>query len=1292
MEGGEVPENGAGGAVEKEGVAEKEVVPLNIVIITPKGKKFEIPLLATDNTQDIRQFLLEYPEMCYITSYHLEYENKTVIEGGELNQIPNLKDGAEFTVIYDDYNETSARLHTRRLREILNMTPGALRKDSPSFYSEFATQKQRVEISPASPKAAASAAAPVNLADYYPTLSNPIKCLKKLGFSGWNPPSGNRRFQGDLFYLEVTTLEGSTYTITASSKGFFVNNTKVGAAFSAEKSEYESHNLVDLLKQVSSKFASTFDELIQSNFQSVPEEIFPVSFPMYTWISLPETPSFDVNRAEEAVAGYTEIDYRIQGQDRDWNEELQACRDQPKESLQERITRDRIMFKIHSDFVQAAIQGAIHIVHGNITPINPTDSPKAFLYVYNAIFFSYAQDSRDYYKDMGGDATAYKQASNDLLGVVAYNRADVNGLYTLGTTLIDYRGQRLVAQTIIPGLFSTLFQERTVVNVGYGSLEGNDYQSVPEFHQVMSEAAEKLHIKPHIVIGKDGSSADLASHADIKGIIGSDSRKYILDLVRTSPRDCNFSAPSDIGALLRPELIERYIYTVHEKETTQKLEELRLREDAKKPEEKKSEEEFLKDLQAIANEKSTFNIFANPDVFTNAHLGDSEEEISKDEAVVKTLGSHLKEEVIPNLIADLLIHRVNPIDSNSITTLLHSRGINMRYLGVIAKGIQKSSPKGFNFTLTILHREMITRVMKHIFTEYFNNSKIHETATTVIAVLNAFFGRIAHSDKGSKSGLNAPSTNSSINHHDLWAQIRKRVAVKYDYVLPDFIPNAMFSVPTLRALCQRVGIQLVAKNYNLASENPFEVADMMRLYPTVKHSQPITSDGQELLEAAKIYSSQGRADIAYELLSEGLAVLHQVYGPMHEQTAQCYSSLARVLHDTDIQSSLQHQQKALIIYERVKGLDHHETVQAYGQLGSICSSFSIHNKANNTNTNTSINNRLAQNYFLRALYLGKVISDPENIDTIDAYTNLGVVLQDSDSKEAIRYLSKALSVAEDIYGANHLLTARLCHLVARAHAAAGEFKEALSFETRNFDVCKKLLGEKDSRTMESNIWMGQFTKNAVIKAKQQLTNQPQKAKVDVKTETQSKDPISGLPLDDLVSYIQGSKNVRSGSIPSSIGGISSNNKRKRVDLKSEVTPKFTPQNFVKVPLKASSPLPKPEPSAAPKVATAEVPKPSAAPKATPAEAPAKKASEPVKAQAAPKPAEAPKPVEEPVKVAEPVKPAEAPATVATPAEAPTTDAPAPATAAPAAAPAKTTNNQKATPQNNTKKGGRRGRK
>lgn len=90
------------------------------------------------------------------------------------------------------------------------------------------------------------------------------------------------------------------------------------------------------------------------------------------------------------------------------------------------------------------------------------------MYIWNNIFFSFACDSREHYEKYGGDEAAYAAASLDLKGVEMYNKLDIEGLHTLGTVVVDYRGYRIIAQSIIPGILQRE-QENSVV---YGSVDG----------------------------------------------------------------------------------------------------------------------------------------------------------------------------------------------------------------------------------------------------------------------------------------------------------------------------------------------------------------------------------------------------------------------------------------------------------------------------------------------------------------------------------------------------------------------------------------------------------------------------------------------------------------------------------------------------------------------------------------------------------------------------------------------------------------------------------------------------
>ena len=72
---------------------------------------------------------------------------------------------------------------------------------------------------------------------------------------------------------------------------------------------------------------------------------------------------------------------------------------------------------------------------------------------------------------------------NDLQGVRVYSAVDTAGLHTLGTVVVDYRGYRVTAQSIIPGILEKE-QEQSVV---YGSIDfGTTVLSHPKYMELVS--------------------------------------------------------------------------------------------------------------------------------------------------------------------------------------------------------------------------------------------------------------------------------------------------------------------------------------------------------------------------------------------------------------------------------------------------------------------------------------------------------------------------------------------------------------------------------------------------------------------------------------------------------------------------------------------------------------------------------------------------------------------------------------------------------------------------------------
>ena len=75
---------------------------------------------------------------------------------------------------------------------------------------------------------------------------------------------------------------------------------------------------------------------------------------------------------------------------------------------------------------------------------------------------------------------------------------------------------------------------------------------------------------------------------------------------------------------------------------------------------------------------------------------------------------------------------------------------------------------------------------------------------------------------------------------------------------------------------------------------------------------------------------QGLLREGYELISEALNLLNNVYGAMHPEIAACARLLARLNYIMgDYGEALVYQQRAVLMSERVLGIDHPNTITEY---------------------------------------------------------------------------------------------------------------------------------------------------------------------------------------------------------------------------------------------------------------------------------------------------------------------------------------------------------------------------
>ncbi|XP_063967453.1 clustered mitochondria protein homolog [Lytechinus pictus] len=526
-----------------------------VKLVPPSGEPFDLQVSPQEMVQEIHQVLMDREDTCHRTCFSLQLDGNVLDNFAELKNIEGLKDGSIIKVVEEPYTVREARIHVRHVRDLLkSLDPSdaynGVDCQSLSFLSTVLSEVDRkrgkssaasdvVDCTPPEFIMPSSKERPLlPMQPAFKENNRSLSCLKVLTLSGWNPPPGTRRMHGDLMYLYVVCSEGTSYHLTASTRGFYINQS-TQEVFNPKPADQKhlSHSLIELLNKVSPSFKKNFAQLLKKRSQRHPFERVPTPFQVYSWLAPQMEHTVDSIRAEDAYTSRLGYEEHIPGQTRDWNEEIQTTRELARKNLPERLLRERAIFKVHSDFVAAATRGAMAVIDGNVMAINPGEDSKMQMFIWNNIFFSLGFDVRDHYKDFGGDHAAYVAPGNDLKGVKAYNTYDLDGLYTLGTVVVDYRGYRITAQSIIPGILERE-QEESVI---YGSIDfGKTVVTNDKYKELLTKTSQHLKILPHYVMNQKDEEIEIYSSIECKGIKGNDGRHYVLDLLRTFPPDVNF--------------------------------------------------------------------------------------------------------------------------------------------------------------------------------------------------------------------------------------------------------------------------------------------------------------------------------------------------------------------------------------------------------------------------------------------------------------------------------------------------------------------------------------------------------------------------------------------------------------------------------------------------------------------------------------------------------------------------------------------------------------------------------
>lgn len=350
----------------------------------------------------------------------------------------------------------------------------------------------------------------------------------------------------------------------------------------------------------------------------------------------------------------------------------------------QRIQRDRAFYKIYFDFLEAARKGSIAIINKSIPPLNPMDEDYQHVFVYNQIFFSFAVDNMDDFKDVSSSDSnpTYTATNHDILGLKTLQALDIDGLHIIATCHVNYKGHRVIAQSIIPGILTNTDQSTLTE---FGSVDdGKTIHTNPEFCELMKQVCNSIAAKESTILDGDGNPHTIPGSIDVKGIKGTDKRKYLLDIVRITPRDSNYKGENFTSCLVRPELLRIYQKTKDLEQAIAKINEEKEKQEKAaaeggQPEGDKKEEEkqttFVRDVKKF-----------NLNVYTNTKLADGD--YKEDIELVDSLATFITDVQIPKIIKAFENGYGVPTDNETLKDMLHSNGINMRYLGRIYNEIK----------------------------------------------------------------------------------------------------------------------------------------------------------------------------------------------------------------------------------------------------------------------------------------------------------------------------------------------------------------------------------------------------------------------------------------------------------------------------------------------------------------------------------------------------------------------------------------------------------------------------
>lgn len=1062
---------------------EVKAVPnvVDITVVTPYDSHVTLRGISTDKLIDVRRLLGSDVETCHFTNYSLSHEIKGHRLGDKV-EITSLKPRL-LKMVQEDYkNEGEAMGQVRRLMDIVGCTTHFTKRPSTA---ESRSKKAKAQQSPRSeppegraaesrPSDAVSIISPENdMAALHP-MPKLSEFYDFFSFSHLTPPilsvkrcqrKVEAKRDGHYFKLQIKICNGKLIQVAASAKGFYT----VG------KQSLQSHSLVNLLHQLSQAFANAYDALIKAYLEHNKFGNLPYGFRANCWLAPPtvaESPSsFPSLPTEDENWGGNgggqgrngEHDFRL------WATEFAILASLPCKTEEERLVRDRKAFLLHSLFVELSIfkaVKAIRVLVDSHCETKVTCVPGSILLEsrIGEVSIIVKRDEEDvnfqpcenlFNGEVPESSAGEVNKKNLLKGLTPDENVTVQDMTSLGAVVVKYCGYTATV--------------RVVGDVKKCEIQDIDVDDQPD------GGANSLNINSLRYLlhnpSKCEQSEEQLSPSHPKGL--ECSRSLVRRIIKESI--CKFEEDNETKdeAPIRWELASSWIQHLQKDSTCNKSDGdenavkglgkefklLKKREKKQTPLEENQESDSCFESGESPTETELEKLLPH-DAFLRLRESDTGLHLKAVDELIKMVHQYYDEVAFPKLITDFASLELSPVDGRTLTDFMHLRGLRVRSLGLVVELAEK-----LPHIQSLCVHEMVTRAFKHVVKASIASVSISQAPEAIATSLNVLFGT------GPTNGNNI---NDSLSEDYVlklqW--LRAFLLKRFGWKLNGEFPH-LRKITILRGLCQKVGFELIPRDYDMDSPEPFRKDDIISMVPVCKHVVCSSADGRTLLEASKVALDKGKLENAVNYGTKALAKMIAVCGPCHRITASAYSLLAVVLYHTgDFNQATIYQQKALDINERELGFDHPDTAKSYGDLSVFYYRLQ--------------HNELALKYVNRALFLLHFTCGLSHPNTAATYINVAMMEEGmGNAQVALRYLHEALKCNKRLLGADHIQTAASYHAIAIALSLMEAYSLSVQHEQTTLKILKEKVGPEDIRTQDAAAWLEYFESKVV--EQQELT-------------------------------------------------------------------------------------------------------------------------------------------------------------------------------------------------------------